>query len=140
MNPALAAGIAILSAVATLGGGILTGALILWRFSSMLATMRTTSESGHERTSTAVKTLSDQTAAALQTIASQTERAIKDLKDTLSGQIQELKESRHDHDGDINMLKQRYERLNTLVERHTDEIRALQERYKSMRDFPAQKG
>lgn len=140
MNPTIAAGIAILSAVATLGGGILTGALILWRFSTMLATMRSTSESGHERTSTAVKTLSDQTATALQAIATQAERGLKDLKDTLGQQIQELKEYRHDHDGDINMLKQKYERLNASIEHLVEEMKDIRARYKSLQNFPAQKG
>jgi len=125
LSPSIATGIAILSAVATLLGGILTGALLLWRFSSLITAMKATSETGHKETAKAIETLSEKTAAAIDHLTEQTRQSIEAIEKNLGAQIAELKSDRRDQEENVRRLEVNVSRLESSLQRAWVEIDGL---------------
>jgi polyhydroxyalkanoate synthesis regulator phasin len=139
LSPSLATGIAILSAVATLLGGILTGALLLWRFSSLITAMKATSETGHKETTKAIETLSEKTAAAIDHLSDQTSQSIEAIEKNLGAQIAELKSDRRDQEENVRRLEVNVSKLEGSIQRAWVEIDALRMQTGSLQRIAAQR-
>lgn len=139
LSPSIATGIAILSAVATLLGGILTGALLLWRFSSLITAMRTASESGYKETAKAIDTLSEKTAAAIEHLTEQTRQSIEAIEKNLGSQIAELKSDKRDQEENVRRLEVNVSRLEGGLQRAWVEIDALRLQTGSLQRIAAQR-
>lgn len=139
MSPSLATGIAILSAVATLLGGILTGALLLWRFSSLITAMKTASENGHKETTKAIDTLTEKTEAAIEHLTAQTQQSIEAIEKNLGSQIAELKSDRRDQEETVRRLESTVGRLEGGLQRAWVEIDGMRAQLGSMQKLAAQR-
>lgn len=139
LSPSLAAGIAILSAVATLLGGILTGALLLWRFSSLITAMKATSENGHKETAKAIETLAEKTETAIKHLADMTQRSIETIEKSLGAQISDLKSDRQDMEETIRKLEATNSRLESSLTRAWIEIDGMRAQLGSMQKLAAQR-